>query len=909
MRFRITLMSLLRFSWPRCLAAATAVAAVALSIPSALAVEHAEVCRYCRHAAAGAAVVEHVVPKPGERKYAPDRQVDVRHIKLDVTPDFDDRTVSGTATLRFVPIAEPLASLRLDAVNLDVREVRSKEKIRDWSAGRAELTVVFDPPLPVGEEAAIEVEYSAEPKEGLYFRTKAMGFPESDAHVWTQGETHEARHWFPCFDYPNERSSTEIICHVPKDMTVVSNGRLVEESDDEDGDLKTFHWQQEKPHVSYLICFVAGRLEKLEGRHGDVPLAFYSQPSKAEHAAEAFLDTADIMAFFDEEIGVPYPWDKYDQATIADFMWGGMENTTITTLTQRTIHAPEVENVQDYRTRTLNAHEMAHQWFGDYVTCKDWSHLWLNEGFATFYAHLYEGHKFGRDDLLYGLYIDARDEIFLDENKDDKRPIVYREYDVPSEQFDFRNYPKASWVLHMLRSQLGEELYREAIHTYLERHALSEVETEDLREVFEELSGKPLDRFFDQWLYHGGQPELKVTYRWRGKEQLAQITVEQTQETGDDVLLFEFPTKLRFVVDGEIIDEAVEIKERKHDFFVRLPDEPQIVRFDPDYSVLAKIDFKLSDAQLKAQLKDKSDAMGRVLACEGLAERDAKSVVAALRAALEEDSFFGVREAAAAALRKIGTDEAAAALAGAWQQDDARVRLRVVDELGKCYRDAANEQLLEIAAEEKNPAVRAAAIRGLGKFQGEKTVAAVREALDSKAFNNEPVVAAFMAIRDLGDRSLAADLMNTLREREQAIDPRDFAEGMITLAQVSQRGRGRDRAFEFFKSYLDHPRVPLRTAAVRALGELGDARARPLLEAYAANAGARVAPTAKAALEQLTKAAPLAPTEVGELRRELRELRASQDKLQKAVDDLKSKSTAKAAKPKSDAEADAGGEQ
>jgi HEAT repeat protein len=230
--------------------------------------------------------------------------------------------------------------------------------------------------------------------------------------------------------------------------------------------------------------------------------------------------------------------------------------------------------------------------------------------------------------------------------------------------------------------------------------------------------------------------------------------------------------------------------------------------------------------------------------------------------------------------------------------------------LGKCYRDAAHEQLLKVAAKEKNPAVRAAAIRGLGKFQSEKTIAAVREALDSKSFNNEPVLAAFMAIRDLDERTLASDLMDTLREREQQIDPRDFAEGMITLAQVSQRGRARNRAFEFFKSYLDHPRIPLRTAAVRALGELHDARARPLLEEYAATAGARVAPTAKAALEQLTKAAPLAPTEVSELRRELRELRASQDKLQKAVDDLKSKSAAKPSATKSDADAaDAGDEQ
>ncbi len=728
------------------------------------------------------------------------------HVKLDVTPDFDRETVSGTATLRFAPISEPLEALRLDAVDLDVAKVRSSHKVRDWSNGDKELTVVFDPPVPVGEEAWVEVDYSAEPVEGLYFRTPAQGLPKDDIHVWSQGETHEARHWFPCFDYPNERATSEIICHVPPDMTVVSNGKMLEEKDDEGGKLKTFHWRQDKPHVSYLICFVAGHLKKLEDKHGDTPLGFYTQPSKAAEAASAFADTADIMDFYEQEIGVPFPWDKYDQCTIADFMWGGMENTTLTTLTQRTIHSKAVENVSDYRSRSLNAHEMAHQWFGDYVTCKDWSHLWLNEGFATFYAHLYEGHKFGRDEMLYGLYMDARDEIFLPENLKNHQPIVDRIYDSPSEQFDFRNYPKASWVLHMLRSQLGEKLYREAIHTYLQRYALGEGETENLRGVFEELSGKPLDKFFDQWLYHGGLPELKVTYKWHAKDRLAQVTIEQTQETSDDVLLFEFPTKLRFVVDGKAIDESIEVKKKTQDFFVRLPAEPQIVRFDPEYSVLALVDFKLPDKMLRAQLEQKSDLIGRLLACEALGKRETKASVAALKDAARARRLYGVRQSAAMALAKIGTKEAVDALVDAVDQDDARVRRIVVLELASCYRDAVREKLIQVVSTEKNPAVVAAAVSGLGKYQGEDAVKALRQALADDSFNHEPVAAAFLAIRDLGSPSLAADLMKTIKDREQEIDARDLAEGMVTLAKISQRGRRQRAAYDFLTGYLDHPR-------------------------------------------------------------------------------------------------------
>ena len=853
------------------------------------AAELENVCRYCGR-------THRALPMPGDlattngRQYAPDRQVDVLHIKLDVTPDFKEHTVDGTATLRFTPISKPLESLRLDAAHLDVSDVRSSHAVRDYSSDNKNLTIVFKEPVPVGVEASVEIDYTAEPVQGLYFRTPEMGFPKGDAHCWTQGEPHEARHWFPSFDYPNERSSTEIICHVPQDMTVVSNGRLVDENDEADG-MKAVHWLQEKPHVSYLICMVAGHLEKLEGKHRDVPLGFYTQPSKAKYAANAFRDTTDIMAFYEEEIGVPYPWDKYDQVTCADYHWGGMENTTLTTLTQRTIHADEIENVRS--SRSLNAHEMAHQWFGDYVTCKDWSHLWLNEGFATYYALLHERHQFGQDAFNYGLYLDARDDIAP--MKKDLRPIVYREYKDPGEQFDFRNYPKGSWVLHMLRSMLGEDQYRQAIRTYLQRHALSDVETEDLREAFEEVSGRPLDKFFDQWVYHGGVPELKVTYRWIAKEKTAHVTVEQTHETNDDVLLFELETDLRFIVDGAGVDEPIKIDGRRHDFYVKLPAEPQIVRFDPQYTLLAQVAFNKSDKLLRTQLKNEKDGIGRVLACDGLAKRKTKANVAALRHALNDDAFYGVRIAAAEALRKIGSAEAVAALVESTDQPDARVRQQVVKELGACHRDEAGEKLLEIVNQEKNPAIVATAITGLGLYQGEAASAAVKKALSSKSNANEAAGAAFVAIRDLNDTKLADDLMQTIKSRDQQLSPQDMAEGMISLAKISQRGRRRDAAFEFLKTYLNHPRQVLRGAAVGALGELHHPAARPLLEPLAADERDRyLAEKAKVALEALDKETPLVPAEVGELRREVRDLRKSQDKLQKAIDELKAKRAAAA---------------
>jgi aminopeptidase N len=862
--------------------------AVSIVGATALAADEGDVCGHGHHAF-GAPADGHPVPAPAQRrKYAPDRQADIQHMKLDVTPDFEKHTVSGTATIAFTPIARPLKSLELDALELKVSKVRSSHEVRDYSSDGKKLTIVFKEPIPVDAKAHVEIDYSAEPVEGLYFRTADMGFPKGDTHCWTQGEPHEARHWFPCFDHPNERASSEIICHVPRDMTVVSNGRLMEEKD-EDNDMKAVHWLQEKPHATYLICMAAGHFAKLEAKHGDTPLGFYTQPSKAKYAENPFRDTPDIMDFFEHEIGVPFPWEKYDQVTCADYHWGGMENTTLTTLTQRAVFSDDVENTRS--SRSLVAHEMAHQWFGDYVTCKDWSQLWLNESFATYYALLYEGHKFGRDAMQYEQYLDAQNEIFP--FAADKRPIVYRNYTEPGEQFDFRNYPKGSWVLHMLRSLVGEDLYRQAIHTYLKRHALGNVESEDLRKVFEELSGRPLDKFFDQWVYHGGMPELKVSYEWLAEEKLAKVTVEQTQKTDDDVLMFQLETKLRFVVDGKNIDEPVKIDGQRHEFFVKLPAEPTVVRFDPDYTLLAKVDFDKSEKLLLAQLKNEKDAIGRVLACDELASRDSQDAVKALAHAVKSDPFFGVRIQAAIALRKIGTDEAVAALLDSLEQADARVRLRVVEQIGKCHREAARDKLLEVFKQEKNPAVVAAAIRGLGLYQGEEVAKVIREALGRQSFMNDETGAAFRAAADLKDAKLAPELMKTIKAREEDLDPRDVGDGMASLAKLSQRGKRQQAAYEFLAAYLHHPRRFLQGAAVRALGELHDPAARERLEALAAderNEGLKAA--AKGALEELDKKPRLAPAEVIELRQEVRELRESQKKLEKSLEELKSKKSA-----------------
>jgi len=277
------------------------------------------------------------IDSPEHRKYAPDREVQVLHLALDISPNFKRRTVSGTATVQFRPTAKPVQDVQLDAVDLNVHSVTATEKIHAYQVTADKVIVTFAEPIASGKETSLTITYDAEPAKGLYFRTPEMGYKEGDTHLFTQGEEIEARHWYPCFDSPNEKFTSEVTCRLPDGMTAVSNGRLVSEERESASGLMVIHWSQDQPHANYLISLVAGYLKRIEDKHNNVPLAFYTPPSEINEATNSFRDTKDIMAFFEQEIGVAYPWAKYYQVCVNDFVEGGMENTSCTTLTDFTL--------------------------------------------------------------------------------------------------------------------------------------------------------------------------------------------------------------------------------------------------------------------------------------------------------------------------------------------------------------------------------------------------------------------------------------------------------------------------------------------------------------------------------------------------------------------------------------------
>ncbi|MBP6603268.1 MAG: HEAT repeat domain-containing protein [Verrucomicrobiales bacterium] len=864
------------------------------AIPAAISGErievHSEWCACKRHVT----LMEATEVTSKTRTYARDREIDVKHLRLDLTPDFEKRTLAGIATLTFAPIANPLRTLKLDAVGLNILALESSVPVETWDVGKEAITISFAAAIAAGSEAWVKVTYRAEPKMGWYYRTEAMGYPKGDDHFWTQGEPEEHRNWFPGYDFPNERFTSEVICRVPKGMTVVSNGRLLEER--QEGNLSLFHWSQEQEHVNYLISVIGGYFNKLVSTHGDLPLAFLTPPSEFPEAANSFRDTAAILAFLEEEIGVQYPWAKYYNVCVADFVAGGMENTSVTTLTTNTLFSADSENLRT--SHRLDAHEITHQWFGDLVTCKDWSHLWLNEGFATYYTHLYDEHKLGTDQMRFRLYLDALDII----KNTDEKPVVWRGFKSPKEQFDYRSYPKGAWVLHMLRSQLGSDLYRKCIRTYLERHRNGNVVTDDLVSVLEEVSGKSWDQFFDQWIYHGGEPILKVEYSWDQDRKQAKLSIKQTQKISDQVLLFDFPLPVRFVDSKEgVHDFQVRIHEAAADFYFTLPEAPKIVRIDPEVTVLAGIEFSLPDAMLHAQLVYANDMMGRLIAANTLGGRTDKRSVELLGTVIAEDPYYAVRTEAAIALGKTHTPEALATLISVRKQDDARVRQEVVYAIASVYSESAFSALREVIAEEKNPDILTVALFGLGKFPQTEARGMLLAALNQPSYRHRISATAIEALQTRGDTSVVEPLLDYLEKNVSRFTTDDFGSGLKALASLS-RDRDADLREEvrlFLAHYLTDPREKIRLSAIAALGSLRDLKSLGALNTYV-DSGNSESPEFKAAEEaiKIIHGEKKQTEELTDLREELLKLKNKIETMDEELDTLKKQTTPETAEEK-----------
>ncbi|MFQ5412097.1 MAG: M1 family aminopeptidase, partial [Phycisphaerae bacterium] len=415
------------------------------------------------------------------------------------------------------------------------------------------------------------------------------------------------------------------------------------------------------------------------------PVSYYVRKKYEDRMDNSFGNTLRMLDFFSDRIGVEYPWDKYTQVCCYQF-GGGMENTSSTTLGERTLHDDRAH--LDTSSDGLVAHELAHQWWGDLLTCREWAHLWLNEGFASYFEALWAEEDLGAEEFALNMSRKARGAISGGKSK----PIVYREYDHPGEQFDSRAYPKGAWVLHMIRRRLGDDMFWKAIHTYCTRHRHSSVETVDLRKAIEDVSGRSFERFFHDWTERPGHPKVSSRYQWLADDKLARIEIEQTQET--DAFYFPLKLEFRFAEDAAPRTVTLDIREKQTSFYIPLARRPKLFRIDPDQAVLMELKRRQPRDLWVAQLTADPNPVARIEAAGHLAGKGTDADLRLLATRLREDGFWAVQAAIARELGKAKDDLAREALLAAVSTEHPKARAAIVEALGHYPDDEAVESAL-----------------------------------------------------------------------------------------------------------------------------------------------------------------------------------------------------------------------
>lgn len=532
---------------------------------------------------------------PPQALYTRARTFDVQHYTIRVRFDRQSKTVFGDTTVQLKPLNDNFKTLELDAGNLKFQTVSLDNKNLVYKISGEKVIVALDHAYSANDLISVRFVYStARPKKGVYFvdAEKSGGETTRDAQIWTQGEAEEAHFWFPSYDFPDDKATSEEFITVEKGETAIGNGELIE-TFESPNNTRTFHYKMSVPHSAYLTSFVVGKYRQYLDVYKNIPLNFYlyergNLPLGFTVLADGkttvptvYEKTADMIRAFEELTGVAFPFNKYDQTIVADFNFGGMENITATTMSDKEIFFTPAGSTID-----LVSHELAHSWFGNLVTCKNWAELWLNEGFATYMEAAYREKLLGREFYRRAIREDAKQFMTADAVFHPRRGLFFAAARGDEELFSLGNaaitYKKGGAVIHSLRETVGTENFWKAINLYLNRHKFQNVESVDLQKAMEETSGQKLDWFFAQWIYGAGYPKLAVKHAYNPKTKMLALTVTQTQKAGEGVAsAFRLPLMFEVKNAKGSNTQIFEMKKRIETFTMKVDDKPTKISLDP----------------------------------------------------------------------------------------------------------------------------------------------------------------------------------------------------------------------------------------------------------------------------------------------------------------------------------------
>ncbi len=526
-----------------------------------------------------------------------------------------------------------------------------------------------DNPLTWDREHKISLQYEARPRRGLYFIGWNDPEGKSRKQIWSQGQPYDTRHWIPIYDRQNDKAITEMIVHFDGNYKVLSNGERIAERRNRDG-TRTWHYRMTKPHSTYLIMVGIGHYNIEKRRSASrVPMELWYYPERPQQVEWTYKYSVEMMDWMEKEIGVRYPWSTYAQIPVQDYTFGAMENTTAT-LFGDFYHIDE-GGFLDRAYVNTNAHELAHQWFGDMVTERTLTHHWLQESFATHYGNMYNGVARGMDNYHWSRKLGT--DASLAASKKDNFPVA------SSLGGSTRHYPKGAIVLDMLRYTVGNEAYRRAIKYYLEKHAYSNVDSEDLLIAFHERTGHSLDWFWEQWIYRGGEPQYEVSFRevTAGGSRINEFTVTQTHATNELIGLFKMPVHFEvYYQDGSRDTLLTWIEKYQHVVHVPNPENKVVsyALFDPNQRILKSVNFKKPFEMLQAQALQATHMLDRWQALHAMRAIPLDQKKATLLQAYEKETFHATKTEILQQMRNDNTEDYITLFRKALNDPDVDVR-------------------------------------------------------------------------------------------------------------------------------------------------------------------------------------------------------------------------------------------
>ncbi|GAA4002829.1 hypothetical protein GCM10022408_12880 [Hymenobacter fastidiosus] len=702
---------------------------------------------------------------------------DLVHTKLDVRFDYARRYLYGKEWVTLKPHAYATDSLRLDAKGMDIKAVslvngEQLQPLKYDYADQNNLRISLGRAMKPGEAYTVYIEYTAKPDElkvqgsaaisdakGLYFINPDSTEKGKPVQIWTQGETEASSAWFPTIDRPNQKTTSEISMTVPSKYVTLSNGRLDSQKPAGAG-LRTDTWKMEMPHAPYLFMMAVGdfKIHKETWRGKEV--SYYLEPKYAPFAKQIFGNTPDMLEFFSNRLGVEYPWNKYSQIVVRDYVSGAMENTSAT-LHGEFVQMTDKQLVdREYQNESVIAHELFHQWFGDYVTAESWSNLTVNESMADFSEGLYAEHKYGADAGDSHNHRNLRN--YLRSAPDAQKNLVRFNYGDKEEMFDLVSYQKGGAILDMLRTYLGDDVFFAGLQKYLKDNALGNGEAHQQRLAMEAISGKDLNWFYNQWYYGTGHPVVSIDYAWDAAKKVQSVTVKQNQPGQP----FQLPFAIDYYVNGKPQRQRVMMTEASQTFTMALAAKPDLVDVDAEKTLVWQATDNKSMAEFAYQYKNAPLYVAR-------------------------------REALLAADAKQKTDPAALKLLQSGLNDKFNnLRMVAVERLkldDKAVAKAALPALRKLAASEKDPHALAMVLTALAKTE---------EKRDEKLFTQQLANSPSYVVQAAALQSLAAVNSAAALTKAKALETTDQPGLSAAVAGVYGKNGGLPQ-WEYVRSQFD----------------------------------------------------------------------------------------------------------